>query len=886
MASKLEKKLEFDQTWRQHFGRLDHDPSSLSAAQLSRSAAQAIRHLMREPGTIPQALYLVKSLVYSAKPRSQRPPPNPESTLAPVDFRRTVSPRLSAHTVLHALIRSGRAMDTTRVAEWMMEQGIVVHSKTRELLILQLRSQSSFAPPQRTHWKYSAPRVPEGPEVLTLGRGMVADQCTAAAIQLIMKAHEYGHAHTRRTINTIIHWCLLQGEIIVGSLLFVLLVKHLQMRQAAGKASIQAEQQKATGCREKDSVVDPIAWERLRKMMGPRDAWPSSKTMKPILDSIRNALADRPPEQYADALPLRLPLQALANLAMLLDTGQLRQQHISAFVQVLYSCPRTNEKVWILNRRGYPAQVEAYSYFHSVLKRICNTYGMNGTSPPRKLCRRSYNALLHYALRHQMSPELASPILQHMCIHRDPPLRPNIVTCNILLRSAALLRKQSLSQPVLSMLARFPGVQAALFKDPSRAPPATSTSAVPPLTPVSSFFKAVQRLRKERLATPTNFYGNALAADMHTVTTFIKYLTSTGRPQYVANVLFIILPELGVVDHPTWSSARARAYHIQSRESREQALRRVTTYGPHFFAVVIDALVKAGRTGLAERLWQLAKQAERMSWDPELGLRIKPWFLPVEAYTTMLQNYCNERHKAEKSRAETSTKDEFEDPGWRPVAPENINGWAKFSLGSRQLHTMHSSLDIGRRELTLKKGLLLMRSMMSGGRAVWKALLAMQEQSPETAERYQIPRPDARFFNAALRLFGRDVYSSRQPRRRKRLRWQEKLWRAHRGYQIHGRLSPQWTPMLQEAAEHMVAAGHSVPLGYRRLFIGRWTPGTVYVGEPPRHPGVRPRLYPRYPSRNVRPHALPTIKTRGLPLGRTTRSLRGDTPDIRYNVLD
>ena len=143
---------------------------------------------------------------------------------------------------------------------------------------------------------------------------MVADQCTAAAVHLIMKAHEYGHAHTRRAFNTIIHWCLLQGEIIVGSLLFVLLVKHIQLRQAAVKATIQAEQQKETGRREKEAVVDPIAWDRLQKSTKPRDAWPSSKMMKPIVDVIHDAFRISPSVDADNPLPMRLPLQALARV--------------------------------------------------------------------------------------------------------------------------------------------------------------------------------------------------------------------------------------------------------------------------------------------------------------------------------------------------------------------------------------------------------------------------------------------------------------------------------------------------------------------------------------------------------------------------------------------
>ncbi|OCH85442.1 hypothetical protein OBBRIDRAFT_798167 [Obba rivulosa] len=836
----------------------------MSAGQLSRSAAQAIRHLMREPSRIPDALYLINSLVASKNfsVRSSRPTA-PQSSPPLIDFGLAVSPRLSAHCVLHALIRANRWKDASRASEWMMEQGIMVHFKTRELIILHLRSESPFSLPRSLHWRHGVSSSIQGSEVLTLGRGMVADQCTETAIQLVVKAHEYGHAHTKRTYETLIHWCLLQGEIIVGSLLFVLLVKHMQLRQAAIKAAMQAEHQRKEGRRQKDSVVEPIAWDRLEQSMKHGEAWPSSRMMKPIVDEIRRAFAEAPLQKdHANPSPLRPPLQSLANLAMLLDSGQLRQQHISSLVQALYSCPRMNEDVWILNRRGEPVQVKAYSYFHSVLKRLCNSFDGKSKSPPPQISRRSYNALLHYALRHRMSPALAAPILEHMCIRRDYPIQPNIVTCNILLRSAGLLRKQNISKPVIQLLKHFPGIQAALFEDPSDLPaPVEPKQIPPPPTFRSTFANALVKLQEQNLVIPEVFYEKPLAADMYTVTSFIKHLTSTGRPLSVANVLFILLPELGIVDHPTWTNSRSRKTQVVSTEAREQCLKRVTTYGPYFFAVVLEALVKAGRIGLAERVWRLAKQAERMSWDPEFVPGIKPWCLPVQAYTTMMQNYCN------AARKKSPTDQGLEDSRWNPVSPDHVRGWAQFSLASRQLNAVHAGHPMGSRRLAQERGQLLFRSMLSGGKEIWKSLTAMQEQPPEVVQKFQLPRPDARFFNTALSLFGYHVYANHRRKRRERMRWRMRLWKAHGEYQHHGKLSMHWTPMLQEVVEHMVNAGYSVPLGYRQLFIGRWTPGTVYVGEPPSPTGVRPRAYPRIPDRNPRPHALSTVKTRGLPIG-------------------
>ena len=61
------------------------------------------------------------------------------------------------------------------------------------------------------------------------------------------------------------------------------------------------------------------------------------------------------------------------------------------------------------------------------------------------------------------------------------------------------------------------------------------------------------------------------------------------------------------------------------KKSRQERLHRAASLGPDFFVAVLNALCKAGKTGLTERVWLLAKQAERISW---VAGDIPPWFLP------------------------------------------------------------------------------------------------------------------------------------------------------------------------------------------------------------------------------------------------------------------
>ncbi len=82
--------------------------AGLSAAQVSRAAAQAVRLSIQE-GNYGDALYVVNSACHSvlqgpldgAAPRA--------SQLQPIQFGCAVSPRLSAHSFLHGLIRAGYA---------------------------------------------------------------------------------------------------------------------------------------------------------------------------------------------------------------------------------------------------------------------------------------------------------------------------------------------------------------------------------------------------------------------------------------------------------------------------------------------------------------------------------------------------------------------------------------------------------------------------------------------------------------------------------------------------------------------------------------------------------------------------------------------------------
>ncbi|OBZ71980.1 hypothetical protein A0H81_08098 [Grifola frondosa] len=690
----------------------------LTAAQLSRASAQAVR-LCAQEGHFGDALYVVNSLHYSVHPDALYPLPNSESSksgdapLQPINFGRPVSPRLSAHAFLHGLLRAGYGKKAAQYAQLMIGQGISLRTYTLESII---RSLSPIPASLSNPFKFTGAdrKVQDDPAVLKLRMELVADDCTQAALQLLHEARVFGQHRTKRMYDAIISTALMQGEIIVGSLLFVLLVKDWQLRNASAKS-----------IPETDPSDDPALDSKRRQQgikLSPRRIaselpYPDPIIMGKILRIIKDYFSSGPDDNQ-----LATALQALANLAALLDT-------------------------------------DAYQRGRTV------------RSPTIK-----ENA------HHGITVETVKP--------------------------------------------KSDGSKAILNVHPKSR---------------STFPRALQRLDTQVLALPNagELLPGSVTADAFTLSSYIISLTSTGRPAVVADVLFHILPELYIIDHPSWGSITEELQLSLRRPPRRQCLQRAVAHGPYVFSALLNALSKAGNTGLAERVWILAKQAERASWIPDFAPGVAPWCLTVHAYTSMLQCYAAEARKSiplvYRGRLPfTETSRELEDV-WVPKADHHKRGWARFVVARRRLVLKEEKKSSGRRmdrkkhNQRLEMGLLLYRSMLSGGRAVYDSLLDLQGKTEESWSfpEHMRPIPDPRFFNAALSLFGRhpDMYA--RASRSSRAYWRRRLRTSHLWYHQRETVSPHWTPLIQEVAETMVASGLSVPAGFRHLFVGRWLPGTM-----------------------------------------------------------
>lgn len=865
-------------------------PVHLTAAQKSRAAAKAVRMSMRA-GEIADAYYIVNSLQSSMHPNTK--PINqipiirslPHRPFIPLDFGGSTSPRLASHILLHSLIRVGLVTKAYRLAQGMMADGIRVRTRSLDAVTYALLAQGENPPGIFDIRRIDrVNKVLTSDKITTLQPRFIADPSVRYAIRLIQRARHHRQRCSTEAMHSIVRYCLSRGKIIIASLLICDLVKEYQLRQTAAarlKSDIHSiELGLADDC---SNNQKSILQSRLKNVL-----WEKGELDKNVILSLAKSVENtvfRDPQNASDETALGVSLQALANIAMLLDERRLPFPEVAPILRALYSCPKTDRMVWII-RDGSPRRVEAYSYFHDVLVRLALDPPRH--KPSRKLRKSepdptsitppldldSYNSLIHYALRHRFDEKLANNLLQNMGKHRKP-LKPDVVTHNILIRAGTLLRKTPITDAALVSLRQH--------SENSHH----GIMVMPQPKEMSNDGQRVDSLPTDSIATRDLVVPNEielpsaedyntknevvrphikLNADAFTLTSYILHLTSTGRPHVVADILFQVLPELSIVDHPSWGTTdpqEASQLRRALRTNRRAQLHRAILLGPRFFVAVLNALCKAGKTGLTERVWILAKQAERASWISGIYPDISPWFLPVHAYTIMLQCYGAEARKGllirRRGRPFQGEERGTGQHDWVPRVNRYVRGWARFVL-SEQKHVR----SLSRASTARGIGQRLYLSMKDGGRGIFKDLMRLKVH--EETSGIPPPRPDARFFNAAIELFARDPSKHSRSTRVSPARWRKRLSAAHMRYVKTGTRSAHWNPTIDAIVKEMAECGYSVPLGLRPLFIGRWFPDTSSQGK---HSDLdhRPFAFPRMPSA-LRIHSLPTVKTRGLPTRR------------------
>lgn len=461
--------------------------------------------------------------------------------------------RLPLTALVHGTIRTRMPMAAAIAVESHLESSKTLRTPTLEAYISALSSSEPQVIPTTT-----------------------SHTPTTAALTILAAARRSRQQQrTTHMYDAAIRACLIQGEILTGSLLFVLLVRDWKNRHRPQSAE---PTEPVPDFQPTPTTPSPLEkWNRSFPTAFtspiPSDA-PSPPFPAPhLLEAIVAALDLRPrphPQATHDLPPGRPPdsILALAHLARLFTEGALPFPRHAALLNALARVPPTADK--------------SNFYFHAVLRQTCRN--------PPLLDTRSYNVLVNYSLGVLKKPELAERLVDHMSIVRNPPLRITDATRAIIIRGEAKVGQPGLAARILSHI------------DTKGHSTKLSTSVDTPTTPPPT---PVHAIDIEDL--PTDPY--LLAAHMHS-------LALIGNPSDIIPILSILLPD----------------YHLPHDPLRvRRTAWRAIALGPTVLTSILNALCKCGRTGLAERVHRLGVLAERLSPDFHLPLAFHTMMLQLYA---------------------------------------------------------------------------------------------------------------------------------------------------------------------------------------------------------------------------------------------------------------
>ena len=661
---------------------------------------------------------------------------------AAMQFPCPVSPRLSSHALLHGLLRIGLTKKAYKLACLMIEDGINVRSTT-----LQAVMQGLYPPmPPRFHAARPVHTVP------IFGAAIARDRGTHLAISLLEKAQKSWHKRTRSMYKTLLALCILNGEIILASLLFGYMIRHWQSEVAEYAGANQPMSASTTGDTDIEARPKQYTPKHLRGRLRP-----SATMLQPLLEGINTNLQLR----SNDGRSVQAALQALAILANLLDQNGLPISNLSLLLSALSEAPNVDHLVWI-TENGRHEQKRAYDYFQLVLERLINNLPSNAAvkyRPGQRLTPSldlpSYNTLLHYAFRHRSSSNFGNAVLNHMVNARHPALKPDITTYNIIMRWGITARDSNLVEKTMSVLRRNPNNHLLASVVPDEL--AFDHSASP-----NCMAKSTLQDQDADWAEMIPVHGIP-EIDSATLCLYIIYLTVIGQPRKAADVFALLMPEL--------QKCRRYLSPYERRALQGAYFRRAVILGPQVFSAILTALYKAGKCGVAERVWLVALAAEAASHNPKYGCL--PWSLPVRAYTIMLRCYGAQIRRRDRVI------------GWgRPLFPHH-----RAVMSQRRIAAHHLAERIYGLAMT------------------------------------KLPRRalDPEFFKAALKLFSRDI--GRDEPMAVRRRYQRRRWlNAQREYAHFGVPPARSNPPVIQVAQDVLDAGYEIPVTYRHLLVGYISP--------------------------------------------------------------
>lgn len=687
-------------------------------------------------------------------------------------------PRLASHVFLHRLVRLNRIEQASILASQMMSAGIPVRCKTLEAIFHCIRQNSRHGINGRRSGMPAD--FLENSDVLVLRPSIVSDRETKFAIDLLMVARRSRQRRSHEMFRMLMALCIVNGEIIVASLIFGILLRDWQARELTGN----------------------LVPENAPAIQHPFTPFPVYIHLEEICISItRNLASDK--MDLESQFAFKASLQALANLATMLDHQTIAYRNISPLLAALYECPRVQDLVWIYDHWSNPKQVVAYKYFHQVLHRFILSLPTH--IPPQDERKKmlppldvySYNSLLHYSLRHRHSTALAERILHHMIHERYEPVEPDTTTLNIITRSGTLLRDSRIANLALSKLKGSPNSFMSV-------PEASEFSSEP--SPLRSLLSITER-----------------DDDKYTLSARIAHLTATGQFQTIIDSLPRLFPTLlartehGHLSEDEWDDLTKR---------HEQDLHQSISLGPVVFTCILNALQKAGRTVLAGKVWRWARKVEEMSWTVKVKGQLRPWCLPVISYTIMIKLYSLEVKKA----GTMMDRRTFQKPQHiKPI------GWGGRSI--RGAHFLKTGNPWTRSAMGRFLGMWIYRSMRKSAEVIRAKISELRKKKGVRLQKkeLQIPNPDARFFNAILQIVGRHPHAPPRSLRQGPGHYKRQYRNRYLDYVWRGIIRQPPRPELLQVGKDMIAAGFEIPWLFRKYFVGMpEVGGSLGQVEPPR----------------------------------------------------
>ncbi|TFK43064.1 hypothetical protein BDQ12DRAFT_674325 [Crucibulum laeve] len=607
----------------------------------------------------------------------------------------TITHRLTPHVVLHTFLRLGMVEEAQRLCHELLEQDrFPIHQKTLEAVMRALLVSEPSPENRPTKLVYHVGGK-GGNHVLS--PIACKNRHGTLALRLLSDKGAVGR-RTDAMFDMFIEHSLQNGEVIAASQAFVYLARHWKIKESLNTHLDVILQDKTQAPAAKAMYIEE------RDKLNSESLYPSFDYMKKILDVIEGALQEYETNMQ-DKDSLRAALQALANLAGLLERDEIPFPWLSRLINVLDRCPKGPSYVLVTSQQTGEKEV-ANVYFRRVLDGFIRSLPTTqpiapspfhnqpsegvqraeneGMLPP--IDRYAYAALVEYALCNKRSQPLAEQILTHMTQKRSEPLDPNFYQMK---------------------RAIFTGV--GTLHNPTVAQDLCRNYSIGSITQ----YRHYDELLTTALSSPPG------SRYIQSVTGYIAVVVRV-HPGLVSKIIYKLLPGLRSSELKRRPEQSLEDFTRYCSQQRAKTLEKLSKLGPHFFAILINGLSRTGQPELVEWVWRASRQAESMRLKKtEGGEWTNPWVLPLNAYMNVIRCYAAE---ARKPAVVTPLDRKFK------VSPEqleekHVGPWTCYRLKHRAL-VQEAQLEGDALQQKLQQ--LRLESMVNACRAVYISLKSMQ----------------------------------------------------------------------------------------------------------------------------------------------------------------